>query len=510
MIRKYLIIGLWLLGGVLLAGCATVDPRLDYAQLGRQVTEATGQERVYQPEDDDLIPGLVEELLREGITASEAAQICLLNNPTLQAALMDIGMARADVVQSGLLSNPSLGIALRFPSGGGLATLESGLAQNIADLWHIPVRKRAAQRSLDRTILETARQAANLAMDAEVAYFTALGADEQHRIARENLTIAHSLLEMALTRQQAGATNELDVNLSRSLALEAELSTGSARLDASEARRALATLLGVTADGDELALVDELPQIPPQTFDVERLIDIASARRLDIRAARQAVSLAEAGLRVQYRRFLHTVELGVELERGGRERSHSQDILADTARASIAKGALAVPEIERRSKQDEHTDFSIGPSLNVELPIFDQNQAGIAKAKYACEQARRVLEALDRTVVQEVRGAVDRTLTAWKLAQIYRDRSIPLAQRNLDLAREAYRAGRASFLSVLEAERFFLDSRSQYVAAATTAATTLPELERTTGVTLATLVAEVDADQATGAEVEQAEEKVGP
>lgn len=159
MIRKYLIIGLWLLGGASLTGCATVDPRLDYARLGRQVTEATGQERVYQPEDDDLIPSLVDELLREGITASEAAQICLLNNPTLQAALMDIGMARADVVQSGLLSNPSLGIALRFPSGGGLATLESGLAQNIADLWHIPVRKRVAQRSLDGMVLETVRRA---------------------------------------------------------------------------------------------------------------------------------------------------------------------------------------------------------------------------------------------------------------------------------------------------------------------------------------------------------------
>ncbi|MBU0719180.1 MAG: TolC family protein [Planctomycetes bacterium] len=502
MIRKYIVIGLGLFGGASLTGCATVDPRPDYARLSQQVTEATGQERVYQPEDDDLIPSLVDELLNEGITASEAAQICLLNNPTLQAALMNIGMARADVVQSGLLSNPSLGIALRLPAGGGLATLESGLAQNIADLWQIPVRKRVAQRSLDRTILQTARQAANLAMDAKVAYFKAIGADEQHRIAQENLTIAHSLLEMTLARQEAGAANELDVNLSRSLALEAELSAGSARLEAAEARRTLAKLLGVTTDGDELALLDKLPEVPPRSFDVERLIDIASAQRLDIRAARQALSLAEAGLREQYRRFLSAVELGVELERGGRARSPGQDILADTARASIAQGALTAPDIERWSKQDEHTDFNIGPSLNVELPIFDQNQAGIATARYACEQARKTLEALDRAVVQEVRGAVDRTATAWKLAQIYRDRSIPLAQRNLDLSREAYRAGRASFLSVLEAERFFLDSRSQYVAAATTAATTIPELERTTGATFAVLVAEADADPAIDAEVE--------
>ncbi len=247
-----------------------------------------------------------------------------------------------------------------------------------------------------------------------------------------------------------------------------------------------------------------------RSFDIERLIGIASAQRLDIRAARQMVLLAEAGLREERRRFLSNIKLGVELERGGRERSHSQDILADTVRGSIAEGALTLPEIESWSEEDEHTDFSMGPSLSLELPIFDQNQAGIAKATYACEQARKTLEALDRAVVQEVRGAVDRTLTAWKLAQLYRDRSIPLAQRNLDLAREAYRVGRASFLSVLEAERFFLNSRSQYVTAATTAATTLPELERTTGATLATLVAEVDTDPATGAEVEQAEEKVVP
>ena len=44
----------------------------------------------------------------------------------------------------------------------------------------------------------------------------------------------------------------------------------------------------------------------------------------------------------------------------------------------------------------------------------------------------------------------------------------------------------------------------------TTAATTIPELERTTGATIAMLVAEVDADPATGAKVEQAEEKVEP
>ena len=61
------------------------------------------------------------------------------------------------------------------------------------------------------------------------------------------------------------------------------------------------------------------------------------------------------------------------------------------------------------------------------------------------------------------------------------------------MSREAYRAGRASFYAVLEAQRFFLESRSSYVSAAQAAAATLPELERTIGLPYARLLAEADA-----------------
>ncbi len=171
---------------------------------------------------------------------------------------------------------------------------------------------------------------------------------------------------------------------------------------------------------------------------------------------------------------------------------------------------MTAPDIAPESDSDDHTDFIIGPSLDIELPIFDQNQAGIARATYAYEQARKMLEALDRATVQEVRGAIDRAHTAWRLAEIYKERAIPLAQSNLDLSREAYRAGRASFLSVLESERLFLDSRSQYVEAAVTAATTIPELERAIGVPFRSLATEVEATADPAAETEHAEETTKP
>lgn len=485
---------LWLaVASATTGGCATVDPRADYERAGQHIAGATGQEQVYRPDLDGVIAGRVEQLLQDGLTADEAVQICLLNNPTLQAAFMDIGMARADVVQAGLLSNPSLGIAVRFPSGGGLANLEAGLAQNITGLWQIRARKLAAGRSLDATILEVARRAAGFAADAKIAYYKAVGADEQLGIARENVTVVQNLLELALARQEAGAANELEVNLSRSLALDADLDVETARLTAAEARRSLATLLGVTTDADGLVLVDALPETPAKTPDAQRLHDIAKVWRLDMRAAREVVGAAEARLREECRRVFPTVELGIAMERGERARSDGgRDILADTARASISNGALTAPNIEARSKGDRDTDFVIGPSLDLELPVFDQNQAQIAKAQFAYQQARKMLEALDRAAAQEIRSAIGRTATAWRLVRICRDRSLPLAQSNLDLSREAYRAGRASFLSVLEAQRFFLKARSSYVSAARTAATTIPELERTIGLPYYELVAKVE------------------
>ncbi len=478
------------------SGCATVDPTPDYQRAAKHVAAATGQARTYQPGDDDAIADRVEELLDGGITVDEAVQVSLLNNPRLQSMFMEVGMARADVVQAGLLSNPTLGIALQFPSGGGLASLEASLAQNIAELWQLPLRKRIAERSLEQAILGLARVAADLSADTKVAYREASGGDERHRIAEENLAVAQELFDLALARMEAGAASELEVNLSRSLALDAEMDVEAARLAAADARRSLATLLGFAGDAGGLVLLDPLPDEPPPTSDPELLLGLARLSRVDLRAARELTHASRDRLREEYLRVFPNVEIGLALERGERGRSDGgRDILADTARESISNGALTAPGIEPRSARRRHTDFIIGPSLDLELPIFDQNQAQIAKAKLACAAALKTLEGLDRSIEQEVRAATDRSAAAWRLVRMYRDRALPLAQSNLDLSREAYRAGRASFLAVLEAQRFFLDARSSFASATEAAAATIPELERTIGLPYAVMMAQIVNEQ---------------
>jgi outer membrane protein, heavy metal efflux system len=135
---------------LLVSACAAVNPRPDYDRTAQLITQATGQELAHRPADDTVVNNKVAELLAGGITAHEAVQICLLNNPKLQAAFFNVGIAGAEVVQSRLFSNPSVALSPRFPDGGDPTSFEASFAQNIADLWLIPIRKRAAEHALSK------------------------------------------------------------------------------------------------------------------------------------------------------------------------------------------------------------------------------------------------------------------------------------------------------------------------------------------------------------------------
>ena len=247
----------------LLSGCATVNPEHDYEQTAGHIENATGQAAIYSPKREKIAEQRIETLLQGGLSVDEAVQVCLLNNPSLRALFMDVGMARADVVQSGLFTNPSLNLALQLPAGGGLANLQGGIAANIADLWQIPIRKKVARRVLEQTILDIAKQAADLAYDARATYYTTVGARKLHDIARENLGIAKELLDLVVARQKAGAGNAIDVNLANSQVAEAELIRESTRLGVA-ARLARKRLRAGDLGKSECTAVEDSPPLRPR------------------------------------------------------------------------------------------------------------------------------------------------------------------------------------------------------------------------------------------------------
>ncbi len=483
-----------------IAGCAQVKPAADYNRTQNLVTETTGATELFNPEKPALSEQEIDAMLADGLSLKEAERIALLNSRELQAAVYDIGMANADWVQAGLLSNPLLIFSIQFPDGGGRSDLQATIAQNIVDLWQIPVKRQIASAARDTAILRIARQAGVLVADTRKAYYQSVASSELHRIALENLALYQRSADAiqpqsattpaTATAPATAPASDLDINLARAQVLSAQVNVQSARFEAADAKRRLATLLSLNQNMDAVELTDGLSVTIDTPLDAESLITIARDSRLDLKSLAANVDNAEAKLRLEWRQIVPEIWVGPFLEREEGRALPGRRILADTGRASIAGGALTAPDIESRGQrsQERQQDVTnvLGPSLTMPLPIFDQNQAQIAKAKLEYEKATKELEDQIIRTSQSIRSAVDRLLTVASIANLYEQQIIPQAEKNLESAHNSLTAGRTTILAMLEAQRTRLEAHRGQLAAQFDLATALASLEMTVGRPLTT------------------------
>ncbi len=468
-----------------LVGCSQVRPEADFARARQLITESTGVETVYDPDAPLLTDEELDALLADGLTLDETLRIALLNNRRLHAEFMSIGIAKADWVQAGLFSNPTLGFSVQFPEGGGRSNIQTAVAQSIADLWQIPRRKKMAQFGLDETILRIAYVAARLAAETKSVYFQAVAADELLTLARRNLELVTRSYETVTAQREAGTASMLDENLARGQLLSTELGVRNARLEAANAKRRLARLLSVGRNVDDVALSDHLPDTFDHSLVPATLIELARVSRLDLRAIENSVQARLADIGLEKLRVFPDLSLGLALERGERRAAPGRDVAADFIRASLANGALTVPEIqsrrERRAVKRQEIDTIVGPFFDLTLPIFDQNQAQIAKAEYVYRRELKTYEGMCIQIAQEIRMAADEATTAFRNAAYYRDELVPQSERSLEFATASYSAGQTNILTLIEAQRLFLRAHRGYIEVRLDASTAISNLEQAVG-----------------------------
>jgi cobalt-zinc-cadmium efflux system outer membrane protein len=469
----------------IVAGCARTDPRADYERAGDLIAQRTGVADSYVPDADGSVDQRVADLLEEGLTVDEAVQVALLNNRAFQAAFQEIGVSRAEVVRSGLLSNPTLGLSLRFPEGGGRANLTLALAQQLVDLWQIPVRKQIAEAQLQRTVLSVAREAVALASEAQVRYWRLRALQRATALGRQDVELARQSVELARGRFNAGDAARLDVNLARAASLETQRRLITVHGELQSARADLARVLGLSRWERPWELSDKMPEPSGETLGADVLLPEALAQRLDVQAAAMQVHAAEAGVRAQILDIFPNVTLGTEWERMENRALPGRKILADTARASVRNGRLTAPDIQTRGERNlerrQIIDSLLGPTLEITLPIWHQNQPQIARARYQAAQRRKEFEDLLEQVAQDVDVAAATARSAAETAAFIRDQALPLARENVEAARRAYRAGELNIISLVEAQRALIAQRREYVDAQRNYAIAVAELQRAIG-----------------------------
>lgn len=476
------------LGSILcaaLGSCVAVDPRPDWRGTGTLIMERTGAGEAYDPSSEAVLEERISELLLGGVTRDEAVQIALLNNNGLHAAFETIGASRSDVVQSGLLSNPNLSLSVRFPEGGGRSNLTAGFAQQIVDLWQIPVRKKVAEAELEQVVLSVADQALKLAVEVRRTYDQLMALEQTETLTRENLELAERSLHLAQARFDAGEVGQVDVNLARTNLINIQLDAIAVGRDRKQARNALTRLLGLSRDSHDWKLEGTWPEPPAETGDDQAVLLFALQNRLDARAEVLRIQAAETELERQYRNVFPNITLGLEAERPERRALPGRKVFADTARSSIAAGKLTAPSIQSRSERQREKsqviDLLLGPTLDITLPVFDQNQAQIAKATYKVRELRAAFESLLDIVAQEVADALNAMRASAELVRFYDLEALPQARSSVEASRQTYEAGEQSVLVLIEAQQTLIAQQRAHVSALRDLAQAQAELERAVG-----------------------------
>jgi len=273
-----------------------------------------------------------------------------------------------------------------------------------------------------------------VASGTALTYLEALRADRAVTAAQANVELAETLLKLAQDQRNAGVATGVDVTRAQTRLAEEQLRLAQAQMASEQARLNLQRVVGLSFESP-LTLTDELRFTDEPTPSAETAVAQAAQSRPEIR-------IAEEQIRVN------------ELEREAVRAEHlpSLEFVGDYGVSGITPTNTALPT--RR----------VAIQLNV--PVFN---GGLTRGREAvaasrARQAELELGNVRGQVEEDVRLALSAVRTA--IAQVRAaDESVTLAERELEMARDRFRAGVADNLEVINAQTALANARDAQVTA---------------------------------------------
>ena len=437
---------------IFIGGCTTVPRDGEFSSVEKIVNERIPQ-RVhwYQGSEEDLqVKNELEKLLQEPLTAQSVVQIALLNNLDLQVEYENLGIAQADLVQAGLLKNPVLFASIRFPKGGdGGNNVEFALAKEFLDILMRPARQRVAATEFERVKLRVANAVLDLASETRIVFYRLQGMQQLAAMMKLASDASTASYEIAKRFDEAGNISELKLAQERSAAADMSAEFITIDMGLQHARDKLNKLLGLSATEVNWTLADELPELPANDPDVNQAEQKAIANRLDLAESQRTIDQLFSALEMtRDYRWIGGSSFGVSTERD-----------PDGSRVT-------------------------GPEFSVEIPIFDQRQAEIARLESLLEQSKSRAEALKVSISNDVRAAVNRMVTTRKLTEYYRDELIPAREQVVKFTQQEQNYMLTDVFELLYARQQQFKAYRAFIETLTEYWVTRTELARAIGVAL--------------------------
>jgi len=265
-------------------------------------------------------------------------------------------------------------------------------------------------------------------------YLEALRADRAVVAAQANVDLARALLQLAQDQRNAGVATGVDVTRAQTRLAEQQVGLAQAQTDSEQARLNLQRVIGLPL-GSPLTLTDQLRFVEDPLPSVDTAVAQAAHDRREIQVAEEENRASQ-----------------LELQSARAEHLPSLEVVGDYGSSGITPDRFALPT--RR----------VAVQLNV--PIFN---GGLTQGRVTAAASR---ERQTELSLADVRGQVEEdvrlALTTLRTAAVQvraADESVTLAQRELEMARDRFRAGVADNLEVITAQVSLANARVAQVTA---------------------------------------------
>lgn len=407
----------WFGALILSLGCVarTVPAAGLLEPLGPRLTQASVERRA----PDQATSPEVRRQLRAPLEASDAIDIALRNSPRLQASFAELDVALADLRGARRVRNPDAEVSALFAvDGDEEPVLEFSLLVDLSDMARVGLRARVADAAYQRARAMAAGEAMDLAYETRLAFLELLAAIERVRLLTEVVTVFRAGWESAAAMREAGNVPVLDVVQQRGLYEESRVMLAGAELAVLDRREILHALMGLVGPDTGWQVGAELELVPDaEVVDETDLETRALDRSLELAALRHSIE----GLSRQ---------VGLERTRGGLPALHA--------------GVVA----ERSG-----SEWEVGPVVELELPLFDQNQGGIGRAQAMLAVASHRYVDLAVRVRSMARRARNRLVVSRQQATFLRETLVPVRQQVVEQALLQYNAMDLGVFDLLRAKR---------------------------------------------------------
>ncbi|HKK34368.1 MAG TPA: efflux transporter outer membrane subunit, partial [Desulfomicrobiaceae bacterium] len=398
-------------------------------------------------------------------TLTELEEMTVAGNLDLAQAKARIREARAKrgLAETDLYPNLDVsGSASKYKSSG---STDTGLTGELYDAgfdagWELDIfggvqrSMEAAQGDLEAEIADLSDVLVSLTAEVGVTYIQARTYQARLQVAQGNLKIQQQTLDLALSRFEAGLSDELPVQQARYNLADTRSQLPSLRSGLASAKNRLAILTG-RLPGAVHHLLESVAPIPVTPVSVavgvpaETLRRRPDIRRMERQLAAQTARIGQTTANL-YPRFRLAGSIGLEA-------LDSVDFL-DTNNGL----------------------WSIGPSIS--WNVFD---AGAVRRNIDVQTAIQEQYLIRyETAVLEAVEEVENSLTAYAQEQLRREelaKAVAAAERAEELARDRYTAGLVDFTDVLDAQRSLLTFQDQLATSRGTVTTNLIGLYKALG-----------------------------